>query len=104
MGIVVTSTNACQLTTPVVYLTSRELGCGYYPSTGANTMPAATFTVPVDEDAGAQLSWSLQSQYPQEVHFHDSHVLSQVTIELRDTNGFLLDTNGLHWSVTLAYA
>jgi hypothetical protein len=102
-GNILVSANACQLSTPCVYVTSRELGCSYYPSAGNNAQPAAAFVLPVDQNAGSQLTWGSNAQYGQELVYEDTQSLHQITMQLRDTHGRVLDTNGLHWSVTMAY-
>jgi len=100
---VLTSANACSLATSCLYLTSKEIGTRYGPSPiGNGRQPSATFVISNNVDAGSEINWSAK-EYDQTISYEDPVVLQQISMELIDSHGYVLDTNGMHWNLTIAY-
>ena len=100
---VLNSENACSLATSCLYLTSKEIGTRFGPSAiGNGRQPAATFLISNNVDAGSEINWSAK-EYDQIISYEDPIVLQQISMEVRDSHGYVLDTNGLHWNLAIGY-
>ena len=96
------STHVCELATPNVLITSKDLGgSSYHPATGS--VPVPLFVIPLTEDAGGVVVWDERATHEQCVRFTQPRLLSQLSFELRSARGAVLEPS-LNWSMTLAYS
>ena len=95
-----TSINACELSPPVINITSNSIGPCYMAGTGREIPP--TFCVPVDVDAASMINWNYENQFRQKKQYHsDPRDLQQIDITLRDQFGVVLDMNGMNYTLIL---
>ena len=100
-GTVLASSHACELVTPTLHIVSRDLGgTSYHPATG--DVPVPLFVIPVTEDGGGVVTWNERTAYEQAVDFGRAKDISQLSFELLDANGRLVQPL-LNWSLTLCY-
>ena len=99
-GNALTSINACELSPPVINITSNAIGPCYMAGTGRELPP--TFCVPVDVDSGSMINWNYENQFRQKKQYHsDPRDLQQIDITLRDQFGVVLDMNGMNYTLIL---
>ena len=60
------------------------------------------FVIPVTEDGGGVITWNERTAYEQAVDFGRVKDISQLSFELHDATGRLVQPS-LNWSLTLCY-
>jgi len=89
----------CELSPPSISITSRALGSAYASGLGREVPPL--YTVPIDVNAGAMITFNSQSHFIQKKRYQNPRNISEIDIELRDAFGSILSMNGLSYSLVL---
>ena len=89
----------CELSPPSISVTSRALGSAYASGLGREVPPL--YTVPIDVNAGAMITFQSQSHFIQKKRYQNPRNISEIDIELRDAFGSILNMNGLPYSLVL---
>ena len=89
----------CELSPPSISITSRALGSAYASGLGREVPPL--YTVPIDVNAGAMITFNSQSHFIQKKRYQNPRNISEIDIVLRDAFGSILNMNGLPYNLVL---
>jgi hypothetical protein len=75
------------------------LGSAYASGLGREVPPL--YTVPIDVNAGAMITFNSQSHFIQKKRYQNPRDISEIDVVLRDAFGSVLNMNGLSYTLVL---
>ena len=100
----ITPTDPCEIAPTHVTITSKSIGNStpFYPNVRNSNIKSPLFVIPLDQEAGSVVTYNEHSYYTQVVDLGSSKEFAQISLELRNPQGDLINP-GLDWTIILEY-
>ena len=100
----ITPAHPCEIAPTHVTITSKSIGNStpFYPNVRNSNIKPPLFVVPIDQEAGSVVTFNESSYYRQAVDLGSGREFAQLSLELRNPHGEILDP-GLDWTILLDY-